>query len=283
MSNFVDYANTRKKMNNKECKEHIINVLTVTPDNDKRDASDKFPCCVTFGDWNKKEIDNQPEGFDWQQFWRDCKEYYPLHSVAGGYTFKNEEQIKDEEYRNVPVDVLPKRKGKVLEIGFGFGGAARRFKEKGFKYYGIDYVTSGTPNREYGDFIEIKESGIPKELLKDKGKFSMVYSDNVFQHLTSKQRKEYYDQVHTILKPGGTFYFSLFTRNEDGMKEYYSYPEHKNHGYATHFFGVHTNVPNLSKLKRHLKKVGFDIVSENRRRLWGDIRTDVTRLVLKKR
>ena len=156
------------------------------------------------------------------------------------------------------------------------------FKEKGFKYYGIDYVTSGRPNKKYGKFIEIKESGIPEELLKKEGSFSMVYAENVFQHLTSKQRKEYYEQVHKILEPGGVFYFSLFTRNENGMKRFYSLEKNKNLPYACNFFGVHTKVPKLPALKRHLKKMGFDVINEKKSRT-VDIRTDWTELALKKR
>ena len=269
-------------MTNEECKTHLKMVKKITPDNNRRNASDKFPCGISFRDWGKAEIDNLPEDFDWQEFWRDCKTDYPLHSVAGGYMFKNERKIKKEEYQKVPVDILPVNKGKVLEIGYGFGGAAKLFKEKGFKYYGIDYVTSGRPNKKYGKFIEIKESGIPEELLKKQGSFSMAYAENVFQHLTSKQRKEYYEQVHKILEPGGVFYFSLFTRNESGMKHFYSLEKNKNLPYACNFFGVHTKVPKLPVLKRHLKKMGFDVISEKKSST-VDIRTDWTELALKKR
>ena len=241
-------------MTNEECKTHLKMVKKITPDNNRRNASDMTPCGVAFREWGKTEIDNLPEDFDWQEFWRDCKTDYPLHSVAGGYMFKNERKIKKEEYQKVPVSILPANKGKVLEIGYGFGGAAKLFKEK----------------------------GIPEELLKKEGGFSMVYAENVFQHLTSKQRKEYYEQVHKILEPGGVFYFSLFTRNENGMKHFYSLEKNKNLPYACNFFGVHTKVPKLPALKRHLKKMGFDVISE-KKRCTVDIRTDWTELALKKR
>lgn len=84
-------------MTNEECRTHLKMVKMITPDNNRRNASDKFPCGVSFREWGKKEIDNLPEDFDWQEFWRDCKTDYPLHSVAGGYTFKNELKVPPSE------------------------------------------------------------------------------------------------------------------------------------------------------------------------------------------
>ena len=105
-------------MTNKECRAHLEKVKEMVPDNGERESDKTFPCGVSFYDWGKDEIDGQPKDLDWKRFWADCKELYPLHSIAGGNRFGNEKSIKNVEYDKVPLPYLinngflKKRRGK---------------------------------------------------------------------------------------------------------------------------------------------------------------------------
>jgi hypothetical protein len=55
------------------------------------------------------------------------------------------------------------------------------------------------------------EGLIPEDLIKrDAASFSYVVSSNVFQHLSGKQRKRYYEDVRALLVRGGLFIFNMY-------------------------------------------------------------------------
>lgn len=275
-------------MTQQEILEKIEVLKQYLPDNDKRKPNDYFPCAMSI-EYTESDIDKTPDDFDWQLFWTKCKEFYPLHSVAGGYNFKSEKTIKKLEHDSVPIyylEKINKTNKTALEIGFGYGGAAERFKEYGFDYTGIDYVASGNIDKEkkYGNFIEIEESGIPESLFifsNNYKQFDFVYSRNVFQHMTKKQRLEYYMQIYTILDKDGIFYFDLFTRNEPELEKFYMKEENKNKPYACHFFNVHTSVPSKIDVINTLRKIGFKIV-EVKDEPCIDVRTNWTTFIASK-
>lgn len=238
-------------------------------DNDERTMYDKSPCCFC-EEFCKEDIDNPDFGDgDWADFWRVAKEEYPLHSVYGGYNGDSPDFIKKSESDlvkkhlrflywddnetsvnliNFPFFIEGK---KVLEIGYGFGGAGKFMIESGADYCGIDYCSSDKSLLD-GPFYEIKESGIPKELVPEGG-FDLIYSYNVFQHLTQKQRFEYIEQAMRYLKPGGKLFFSVFERVPGrGLRDTYS----------TVFFNVHTKVDEPKELRDFLKKTGFTFVKD---------------------
>ncbi len=126
----------------------IRGLKKMTPDNDKRDNAAVLPCVIVSHTWGKSEIDGQPDDLDWKEFWRVCKEEYPLHSICSGAPFTNEKAIKVVEryyakraITDVPknrIDPQKRNKPLVLEIGYGFGAAAKTFYDAGYRYYGID-------------------------------------------------------------------------------------------------------------------------------------------------
>lgn len=245
-------------------KEFIPKIKERHKDNDERSCYEASPCgfCEEFC---KADIDNPDFGDgDWADFWRVAKEEYPLHSVCGGASWDSPAVIKKSEsdmvkkhlrriYRddnktstdiiNFPFLIEGK---KVLEIGYGFGGAGKFMIESGADYRGIDYCSSDKSLLD-GPFYEIKESGIPPELVPDGG-FDLIYSYNVFQHLTQKQRFEYIEQAARYLKPDGVLFFSVFERIPgQGLRDTYS---------AT-FFNVHTKVDEPKELQDFLGESGF--------------------------
>lgn len=274
-------------MTNKEIKEHIKKVKNIVGDNDVRKDDSILPCCIDFYNWKADEIDNTPEDFNWKEFWKDCKEEYPLHSVSGGYHFNNEEKIIYLEEKKVEINLLrnlietKSTNPSVLEIGYGFGGAAKKFENNGFIYTGIDYISSNKDCKNEPDkFIEISENGIPENILI-KDSFDLVYSENVFQHLTKKQRVQYYNEAYTVLKDGGVFFFNLLCKNDEFFDEKYTEEEIKKLNYATNFFGVHTYVPYKHEVINTLEDIGF-IVTDIRLKKTSDERTYWVTIMSKK-
>ncbi len=258
-------------------------------DNDKRGSLELFPCIYSPRRWTLDEVDRPDPTFNWRNFWRSCKRHFPLHSVAGGYTYNTPEIITRHEYNKVPMRLFL-RYGKnnkngrrsVLEIGYGFGGASERFNEFGYDYTGIDYVSSGKTGNFPGKFIEIEESGIPKYILDAGETFDLVYSDNVFQHMTKQQRLEYYKQAHQVLKKDGLLYITLFCKNRDRFRQLYTKKEEGELLYACNFFGVHTSVPNLSEVLKQLRSDGFKILDTDFETTSDDRTNNVSILARKK-
>ncbi len=236
---------------------------TINPSNgipDNNGEPRKCPPCMYIKSSTKEyydRVDDPGEDFDWQGFWAKAKKLYPLHSVHGGYTFDSGEKISQSEYslaaEQMPAyfRILGKR---VLEIGYGFGGAAEFFKDHGAEYHGIDYVRSDENMTDEEGFHVIEKSGIPDWLMEKK--FDLVYSYNVFQHLTQAQRIEYFRQVYEVLKPGGQFVVSVFSKTD-------KFVEDPKHVYAARFFGVATAVDETDFLDGLIKDIGFRLKTQD--------------------
>ena len=163
----------------------------------------------------------------------------------------------------------------------GLGGAAKKFENNGFIYTGIDYVSSNKDCKNEPDkFIEISENGIPENILI-KDSFDLVYSENVFQHLTKKQRVQYYNEAYTVLKEGGVFFFNLFCKNDEFFDKKYTEEEIKKLNYATNFFGVHTYVPYKHEVISCLEDIGFTVTDIQLRNTL-DKRTHFATIISKK-
>lgn len=224
------------------------------------------PCCYTFESRTKERIDKPYfDDCDWQNFWKITKTYFPLHSVCGNNYMNSVEKIKDKEiafFKNKIENKLGKhffkKEKNVLEIGYGFG-AVGHYLIDNYKtnYYGIDYVSSDKNDNDYfylakKRFYEIQNSGIPNELKSIK--YDFVFSTNVFQHLTQKQRFDYIKEVYDVLNKNGVFYFDVFQYNgkKDGFAEQYP-----NDNYSTCFFNTYTKIDTSEEIETYLKKCNF--------------------------
>lgn len=253
-----------------ENREKLINWLKFLKSKDELKDNDERnnplnPCSFVKKDKTVADIDNPffDSEEDWKEFWEIVKEYYPLHSVCGGSTYDSPEKIIQNEsdrieniiqYLWMPENWLNGKK--ILEIGFGFGGAGHYLMKK-YKanYHGIDFTYSNPKDEEFKyrgkqRFHVIDKSGIP-EFLKD-NKYNFIFSTNVFQHLTHKQRIDYYKEVYDCLNKGGVFYFDVFAPNLD-----VEIPEN----FSTSFFLVHTKVDTKEDTQNYLlDEIGFDSV-----------------------
>ncbi len=95
----------------------------------------------------------------------------------------------------------------LLDIGAGYG-MLKEFVEQNtkLKYFGVDVY----PKVDGVLQVAADGSTLPAEIMSLAGNFGLVMSVNVFQHLSIKQRRHYYEQVQQLLHPGcGVFTFSI--------------------------------------------------------------------------
>jgi 2-polyprenyl-3-methyl-5-hydroxy-6-metoxy-1,4-benzoquinol methylase len=225
------------------------------------------------------------EDHEWKQFWKDCKHYFPFHSVHGNsgqtkeYIVTREREHLDIYLSRLGVRINDLYNKRILEIGYGYGGLGLELMEKyNSEYYGIDYVASDKEllskhnNACERCFLEIDKSGIP-DSLKVK-KFDFVMAFNVFQHLTQKQRFEYIRQAYDCLNDGGYLIFEVFSYNwQCGKKRWDKW--------RTYFFNVSTYIDYEKEIQSYIRKVGFKIKKQNKLYKLND--TTFTKLYLCKK
>jgi SAM-dependent methyltransferase len=184
-----------------------------------------------------------PNKINNKKFWIKSKEYFPKLSVCGRPSKnikevnQNTNQIPDAigitDIINKIIDDNPEKLN-ILEIGFGYGNFFFKMKDK-CNYTGIDY-TIPKFLKKYKNFIEIDKSGIPDYLYEDLSGnelYDIVYSINVLQHCSQKDRFEYFSQAYKALKTGGYFIFSSNVMTEKNKNsECWGYKDISGRGYT---------------------------------------------------
>jgi SAM-dependent methyltransferase len=208
-----------------------------------------------------------PNNIDNKDFWSECRNQFPFLSVCGGKCKSIKSVNKQTLNMSRVIGLLPfleslmtnsKEKLMVLEIGCGYGNLFYEIKDKCI-YTGIDYVIHKSL-KKYKNFIEINKSGIPDYLLGE-NYFDVVYSVNVLQHCSQKDRFAYFQQTYDALKPGGYFIFTLFLMNEKNKNDAcWGYVDEKGRGY-TQFFNQLTECDWDYELFSVLDKIGFEPIN----------------------
>ena len=221
-----------------------------------------------------------PENIDNKRFWRKLNPKYKLLSVSGATTKSEYEANKVNlgfakavgaigDVERAIYDKLGEkwnrddRKFKILEIGYGLGcfvnwlynesGRIGQIENKQIEYYGIDIVKRIDT---YENLFESDGWKIPKEIPTD---IDMVYSLNVFQHLSKKQRYNYFKKAYKRLNNNGVMVFSSFIMTEQNKDSWaWGLVDEKGTGYC-HFFNQPTEVDKDEELKEYLTGLGFEI------------------------
>jgi len=159
---------------------------------------------------------------------------------------------------------------KVLEIGYGYGGftdwvhstcGEAHLKKTGnffpfdkfIHYYGIDLVKRIDT---FSNLFETDGWEIPEEVPNN---LDIVYSMNVFQHLSKEQRMNYFNKAYSKLGEKGVMVFSSFIMTEENKDSYvWGLKDENGTGYCQ-FFNQATEVDNDVELKEDLKEMGFEI------------------------
>jgi hypothetical protein len=139
-----------------------------------------------------------------------------------------------------------------MEIGPGYGNILEVLVSKGWdkNYYAIDI----NPLFEHPKVFKCDGRNIPDTIPYP---MDVVYSINVFQHLSKKQRTSYYRQIFEILENNGTFVFGMFV--ETPLNKDWSCWGVKNddgRNYCS-FFKQLTEIDKIEELYGELEKIGY--------------------------
>jgi len=205
-----------------------------------------------------------PDNIDSVKFWRVATYNFPLFSVAGGvqnYTTKYEVNTNTFSMANqlgviLVVKDLYKNKpdSSLLEIGPGYGGFNNFIKDINGddNYWAIDVIKLFDHPRLFTSDGKTIPDSIPNPI-------DIVYSINVFQHLSKKQRTSYYRQTFEVLKKGGVFIFGMFTITEHN-KDWPCWGTKGEDGkFYCNFFRQLTEVDKIEVVTNELEGLGFSV------------------------
>lgn len=207
-----------------------------------------------------------PDNIDNQEFWRIVSKQYKCFAVAGGpktnrttsdvnnSTFKMAQGLGairqlDEKFKNI-------KNGKMLEIGYGYGNVAFYMQQynKDVEYYGIDVVDRIIVLK---NLFETNGWDIPEQIPTN---LDVIYSVNVFQHLSQKQRWNYFEKAKKYLKRGGIMIFSSFVMTDENKDDgLWGLVDYHGRGYC-HFFNQPTEVDWDHELLGKFNELNFEIV-----------------------
>ena len=227
------------------------------------------------GSHNGQPIDKRtinkfnPDRIDSNLFWSEAINIFNLFPIGGGECANIDELNKlsikmSKALHALPIiinniDVTKDQNLRILEIGPGYGGVYNLISEVNllkptYDYYAIDV----NPLFKSHKLFKTDGKTIPVEVPET---LDIVYSINVFQHLSPAQRKSYYKQIYDRLIPGGEFIFSMYVETERNKDfKVWGYKDKDGRNYV-HFFNQFTAVDTMDELKATIKEIGFsDIV-----------------------
>jgi len=216
-----------------------------------------------------------PNYMDSNHFWKKAVKNFPSFSIAGSDKFENVDEINEATTHNLHLrfnmireflnDCYRSNKGiDLLEIGPGFGGMYHFFRDNlpNIWWRGIDVnCLFKHPNLYRTNGHQIPEK-VPS--------MDVIYSINVFQHLSNEQRQSYYTEAYNKLREGGTFIFGMFAVTDENEHEVrpngnrlFGVKDEDGTYYST-FLSQLTPVDRLEEAVNKLLHVGFkDIIVDN--------------------
>ncbi len=144
-------------------------------------------------------VQQSPLPQDTSAFYRE----YPIHTKKKGWADALRRLLMGRSYYPARRSGTTRR---LLDLGCGDGWFLESCKDKNYELQGfeIDPVHAGNVSRSIGVPVE---SDIGRLKADQAGSFDTVTMNFVVEHLTDLDRT--FDDVHTLLKPGGEFYFSV--------------------------------------------------------------------------
>lgn len=154
-----------------------------------------------------------PDNIDSTEFWKFCDNHksFKYDSISYGVTVEdNVEKVNDMNFflaaesgalsNLARISVLDKKcefKYQILDIGAGYGMLKRHLETtypKNTIYTGVDVYP------KFEGVIQVTDCILPSEVMNQK--FNFVFAINTFQHLSTRQRLSYYEQIKKILCDG---------------------------------------------------------------------------------
>jgi SAM-dependent methyltransferase len=214
-----------------------------------------------------------PDNIDSCHFWKKAVEVAPMASIAFSIGKRNVAELNERSLKEnhmvcnaiAELDKVFKENpaAKILEIGPGYG-CVRDYIKKEYSiknYYAIDVNPLFMSKRVFKTDGKTIPSEIPDNL-------DVVYSVNVFQHLSPNQRMSYYEQIKQKLAPGGKFIFSMFVADEEVLQRIYANKDGSlfrlfgmkdtKGNYYTNFFSQLTKCNTTEELKNTFSTLDMD-------------------------
>lgn len=191
-----------------------------------------------------------PDDINCRDFWKLTQDLFGMDSVCNIADGNKVENRIDSNRTNLSIarhtgmlnliDDWRQFKMKVLEYGAGFGSLKNYIESTTCaEYYGFDVFP------KCSDISETTEQGyIPAEFVEsNKGKFQLVVSTNVMQHVSEKQKLQFIKDAATLLVAGGMLSFNLPVDTNDASPIRYGT-----------LYGQFIEVPKISKVMSWIEK-----------------------------
>ncbi len=206
-----------------------------------------------------------PDNINNSDFWKVVEELFGTDCVANTNHGKLSSDVVAGNRRNIAMSNLIgtmniiyeyKHFGcPILEIGAGYGSLKNYIEvNTAMSYTGVD-VYPKIP----GVIKATPEGFLPEEVKANK--YLLFYASNVFQHLSSKQRSQYFSDIQGMMLEGAAFSFNMLCHLGEPDKKKHKTPDGL--PYLRHY-GQFTVIPNLYEIRDELQK-HFYILSETRR------------------
>lgn len=220
--------------------------------------------------YRKSDLDIlNPDKIDNRLFWVALNGRFKYAPVCGAKSHSE----KDLNYKNLYIfhNLVLKYKdvfqgSNIMEIGYGFGSFpyyCESFSDsvKINNYYGLDYLNRIEQLKfpEKYRFYETNGVKIPNTIPNN---LDVVFSSNVFQHLSLKQKLNYLTLSYDKLKDGGYFIFNSILRNEqllNDIPEIWGKFDEKGVPYLQ-MFDQYVEVDDTEHLKSEILKIGYEII-----------------------
>ena len=225
----------------------------------------KRKACV----FSKKDLDLlNPDKIDNRLFWSELDKNFKYSPICG-IVSNNENEVNEinlKIFRPIVeryTDIF--KNSNTMEIGYGLGSFpyyCEKYSNLNINnYYGLDYLNR-IKQREYPtkyNFYETDGLIIPMSIPND---LDIVFSSNVFQHLSLKEKINYFKLSYDKLKDGGHFIFNCVLKNEFLLANYprlWGFKDYKGISYLK-MFDQFIEVDDSEVLKSEILKIGYKII-----------------------
>lgn len=116
-------------------------------------------------------------------------------------------------------DLISKvKKGRMLDLGCGEGRHAIFFAKKGFSAYGVDYSKEALKKAKMNSKkVNFKHANI-FNLSYENDFFDLIVDVGLLHHIKKKDWNKYLKNVIRVLKPGGYYFCSQFSKNSSSIR-----------------------------------------------------------------